>query len=214
MCRLLFVKEAKLFSPTPHLQAFARVAKTSPEYQGHGWGLAYQIKGTWQYYKSLSPIWDDRLDQFPDVEILIAHARSAFQDQGISVDNNMPFWDNEHIFVFNGELKNVKINEQGRIGAEKLFHFIKRFYYNNNTLEALLKGTSSIHKRCEYIKAMNIILADKEHIYVSSYFNENPDYYTLYEKRFIDSVVVCSAPYPLQEQTDWTPIPNQTVRIY
>lgn len=211
MCRLLFVKESKTFSPTLHLRTFAQIAKNSPEYQGHGWGLAYQMKNIWYHYKSINPIWEDNLDQFPEVDLLIAHARSAYQDQGISVENNMPFWDNEHIFVFNGELRNVKINEQGRIGAEKLFNFIKRFYHTD-TLEALIKGTSIIHKRCDYIKAMNIILADKEHTYVSSFFNENPGYYTLYEKHTDNSIVVCSAPYPAQ--TDWTPIPNQTVRIY
>jgi len=35
----------------------------------------------------------------------VAHARSAFEDKDIVVENNMPFTDGERVFIFNGELR-------------------------------------------------------------------------------------------------------------
>ena len=42
MCRLLAVKAGSPFAITPHLEKFATISKHSKEYQGHGWGCAYQ----------------------------------------------------------------------------------------------------------------------------------------------------------------------------
>ena len=98
---------------------------------------------------------------FPSTNRLIVHARSAFQDKDIVVENNMPFYDDKYIFIFNGELNGVKIKADGRIGAEKIFNFIKRFN-NENMMNALIKGVEIIIKRSSYVRAMNIIIADKE----------------------------------------------------
>jgi glutamine amidotransferase len=49
------------------LKKFADIARNSKEYQGHGWGCAYQDDGpdgTWKIYKNISPIWEDDLEQF------------------------------------------------------------------------------------------------------------------------------------------------------
>ncbi len=43
----------------------------------------------------------------------------------------MPFYDDQFIFIFNGELRGVRIKADGRIGAEKIFNFIKRFNSDN-----------------------------------------------------------------------------------
>ena len=84
-------------------------------------------KDQWKHYKSLKPIWEDDLRQFGSSDLFLVHARSAFRDEGICIDNNMPFYDDKHVFVFNGELRGVRIKSQGRIGAEKIFNYIKRF---------------------------------------------------------------------------------------
>jgi predicted glutamine amidotransferase len=91
MCRLLAVKAEPPFAITPHLEKFATISKHSKEYQGHGWGCAYQDKErTWQIYKNINPIWEDDLSGFPDTRLLVAHARSAFEDRDIAIENNMP----------------------------------------------------------------------------------------------------------------------------
>src|ERR1035437_4291138 len=132
MCRLLYVNSKNNFSIPDYLEKFAEISKNSREYQGHGWGCAYWQNSTWNYYKNVKPIWEDNLTQLKFCNRLIVHARSAFKDEGIEVENNMPFFDDKYIFIFNGELRGVKIKEEGRIGAEKIFNYIKRFDKTNS----------------------------------------------------------------------------------
>jgi predicted glutamine amidotransferase len=210
MCRLLVVRSDKFFDPARHLAPFALVAKNSREYQGHGWGCAWRDGQTWQIYRDIRPIWEDDLARFPRTTLLVAHARSAFEDKDIVVENNMPFSDGERAFIFNGELRGVKIREQGRIGAEKLFNFIRRFD-NGDTLGALKKAVEIIRNRTRSIRAMNIIMVKNRGIYLSSYFTGDADYFTMrYQEG--PELVICSEPYPSEE--GWQSIANGTVRSW
>ncbi|MEK7487310.1 MAG: hypothetical protein AABZ60_23520 [Planctomycetota bacterium] len=211
MCRLLAVKSSVPFDSAPHLKAFAQVAKTSKEYQGHGWGMAIREGDQWRHYKNLLPIWDDILDSFGSTTELLVHARSAFQDEGIVIENNMPFYDERYIFIFNGELRGVKIKEDGRIGAEKIFNYLKRFDHGN-FLEALQRGVPVLQRRSRYVRAMNIIVSDHTNLYCASFFNEDPDYFGMSFKQTAQQLVICSQPY--SGETGWIPIPNQTIRIF
>ena len=211
MCRLLYVRNNNSFKISDHLKKFAEIAKISKEYQGHGWGCSYLYKGEWKHYKNISPIWEDNLNQFAYSNLLIAHARSAFQDKEIKVENNMPFYDDQHVFIFNGELHGVKIKEAGRIGAEKIFNFIKRFD-KGNMLSALDKSRAIINKRSSYIRAMNIIIADKKNAYVSSEFSEDKDYFTLHYKQTSNELKICSMPY--LDEEGWLALENKTVKVF
>ena len=124
MCRLLWTRAHAPFDPTTHLNNFAGIARNSSEYQGHGWGCAWLEGDTWQVYRDIRPIWEDNLGQFGQTTLFLAHARSAFRDEGVVVENNMPFFDGEQMFIFNGELQGVRIKETGRIGAEKVFNYL------------------------------------------------------------------------------------------
>lgn len=209
MCRLLLVKSDREFAIADQLVRFAHIAKNNKEFQGHGWGCAYQENGSWRHYKNIAPIWEDDISRFGASKVLLAHARSAFKDEGIVVENNMPFYDGRYIFIFNGELRGVKIAEQGRIGAEKVFNFIKRFD-RGNMLEGLKRGTDLICKRTKYVRAMNIIMADDQRAYVASFFNEEPDYFTLHYSQDRGRLIVASDPLPGDER--WAEIANGTVR--
>ncbi|MBU2491375.1 MAG: class II glutamine amidotransferase [Bacteroidetes bacterium] len=214
MCRLLYINSKSEFDISEYLKKFAEISKNSKEFQGHGWGFAYIENGEWKYYKNINPIWEDDISKFGKTKRLIAHARSAFKDKDIVVENNMPFYDDNYVFVFNGELSGVKIKEEGRIGAEKIFNFIKRF--DNNDIEtALIKGVSVIKKRSSYIRAMNIIIADKEKAFVASNFSEDPDYFTMYCKKSDDQIIVCSENFPGEIESDgWTKIKNNSIGVY
>lgn len=214
MCRLLYINSKSEFDISEYLKKFAEISKNSKEFQGHGWGFAYIENGEWKYYKNINPIWEDDISEFGKTKRLIAHARSAFKDKDIVVENNMPFYDDNYVFVFNGELSGVKIKEEGRIGAEKIFNFIKRF--DNNDIEtALIKGVSVIKKRSSYIRAMNIIIADKEKAFVASNFSEDPDYFTMYCKKSDDKIIVCSEKFPGEIESDgWTKIKNNSIGVY
>jgi glutamine amidotransferase len=209
MCRLLLVKSEKEFTIADQLARFAHIAKNSKEFQGHGWGCAYRENGAWRHYKNIAPIWEEGFSRFGSSNLLLAHARSAFKDEGIVVENNMPFYDDRHVFIFNGELRGVRIAEQGRIGAEKIFNFIKRFD-RGDMLEALKRGTALIRKRTKYIRAMNIIMADEQRAYVASIFNEEPDYFTLHYSQEGGLFIIASDPLPGDER--WVKIANETVR--
>jgi predicted glutamine amidotransferase len=211
MCRLLVVRSREAFDPGDHLSRFASVAKKSREYQGHGWGCAWKTPGqAWQIYRNIKPIWEDDLSRFPRASLLVAHVRSAFEDKDVVVENNMPFFDGERVFIFNGELRGVKLHEQGRIGAEKIFNFIRRFD-SGDTLAALKKGAEIIRNRTRQIRGMNIILVKDEAVYLSTFFNEDEEYFTMRCKEGPE-LVICSEAYPSEE--GWKGIARNTVGVW
>lgn len=197
MCRLLYIRSEIPFDPIPHLQAFSEIAKSSQWYQGHGWGCTYLKNGKWEHYKNISPIWEDDFSFIEKTCLLISHVRSAYLDEGIIVENNMPFHDDKFIFIFNGELNGVKIKSEGRIGAEKIFNYINRFANNISPMEALEKSVKIINKRTDYVKGMNIIMANKINAFVSSTYTEDPEYYTMHYSDNTQLKVVCSKSYDL-----------------
>ena len=208
MCRLLYARCANPFDVSDLLKPFAEVARDSKEYQGHGWGCARWCDGAWRIYRDIKPVWEDDLTQFGPTTVFIAHARSAFRDEGITVENNMPFSDGESLFVFNGELNGVRIREHGRIGAEKIYNYIRRFD-KGDRLAALSRATAIIVKRTRYVRAMNIVLAHAEQAWLATRYSEDPDYFQMYEKTRGNMRLVCSQPFPGEH--DWLPVPNATV---
>ncbi len=211
MCRLLTVRSQTPFDIQHHLENFAAVAQNSKEYQGHGWGCAYlDERAGWKFYRKIDPVWQDDFSRFGKTTLLVAHARSAFEDRDITVENNMPFFDGRTVYIFNGELRGVKIREDGRIGAEKIFNYIRRFD-RGDTRQALKKAVAIIKKRTRAIRGMNIIMVNAAGIFVSSYFTEDDEYFTLRYREDGD-LVICSAPYPGTK--NWQPIANDSVRAW
>ena len=207
MCRILSASSENPFSISSLLEAFAELAQTSAEYQGHGWGCSWREAGSWRHYHNIKPVWEDDLTQFGETTLLLVHARSAFRDEGIVVENNMPFSDGESVFIFNGELRGVRIKSEGRIGAEKIYNYIRRFD-KGDKLAALGKATSIIKKQSSYIRAMNIIISDGNTSWLSTNYSENPDYFQMVQKQDGNIKLVCS--HPFANQTDWTRIENNT----
>jgi glutamine amidotransferase len=208
MCRLLFIRAHSPFAIRGHLKTFANISKSSPEYQGHGWGCAWVRDGQWHFHHDIRPVWEDDLGDVGETTLLLAHARSAFRDEGICVENNMPFFDGRYVFIFNGELQGVRIREEGRIGAEKIFNYVKRFD-KDDMLESIKRGVGVIEKRTRYVRAMNFIVADQESAYVATVFGENPGYFQLHRRRENDMDLVCSVAYPGEK--NWQTINNHTV---
>jgi predicted glutamine amidotransferase len=208
MCRLLYVRARSPFAIHDHLEIFADIAKSSPEYQGHGWGCAWVQDRQWRFHHDIRPIWEDALDRFGDTTLLLAHARSAFRDEGICIENNMPFFDGRHVFIFNGELQGVRIREQGRIGAEKIFNYLKRFD-KGDIFDSIERGVAVIEKRTRYVRAMNFIMANLDSAYLTTVFGENPDYFQLHRRREDDIDLVCSVAYP--GERNWQAIDNHSV---
>lgn len=209
MCRLLWLRAPKPVQVTQHLEAFATICKDSSEYQGHGWGCAWLDDNQWRFHHSITPIWQDALDGFNDTSLFLAHARSAFRDEGIRVENNMPFTNGNRVFIFNGELSGVRIRESGRIGAEKIFNYSNRFSHLG-TLPGLQKTVEVIEKRTRYIRAMNLIIATPQQSLLSTQYNENQGYFQMHRASTDRFKIVCSEPYHLPD-AKWQTIENRTV---
>ena len=205
MCRLLFASSRDNFPIPPLLESIADIAQNSSEYQGHGWGCAWRTGNRWRQYHHIDPIWEHDFSLFDETSVLLVHARSAFRDEGIVIDNNMPFSDGDSVFIFNGELRGVRIKADGRIGAEKIYNYIRRFD-KGDQLEALDRAVNIIKKRSSYIRAMNIIMSDGSQHSLSTSFSENPDYFQMFQKQSGTVTLVCSQPFA--NETDWVKIDN------
>jgi len=120
----------------------------------------------------------------------------------------MPFFDGERVFIFNGELHGVRIKEKGRIGAEKIFNYVKRFD-RHDLLKALTRGTAIIEKKTRYVRAMNLIIADAASSHLATLYNENQAYFQMYRGQEGTADIVCSEPYP--GRTQWQPIGNRSI---
>jgi len=178
MCRFLVLRSAEGFNPSPMVDTFRERCRRSAEFQGHGYGLALLASGRWERYRSLTPIWEDSPPLPGKAEVLVVHARSAFRNEGIDVLNNMPFYREDLCFVFNGELRGVRLKATGRIGAEKIFHLILE--QGPDLSEALAATDRLVRSRSRYVRAMNVALTDGSAIYAHCRFAERPDYFTLH----------------------------------
>ena len=207
MCRILYARCATQFPITDMLAPFAELSRNSREFQGHGWGCAWREEDGWHQYHDIRPIWEDDLNQFGNTRLLLVHARSAFRDEGIVVENNMPFSDGESMFIFNGELRGVRIKAEGRIGAEKIYNYIRRFDQGDK-FAAATKAVEIIKKRSSYVRAMNIILSDGTQSCLSTSYCEDADYFQMHQKREQGLHLVCSQPFA--GDLGWTRIDNNT----
>ena len=233
MCRLLCVRSGgEPFEMESHFAALARIARDSREYQGHGWGCAwleatgaegdgvggsgpedgdthgYGQRFHWRFHHDISPIWDAASRPAGCTTLLVAHARSAFRDEGIRVENNMPFTDGERVFAFNGELHGVRIRERGRIGAEKVFNFVKRFD-QGDFCSAITRGLDAIERRTRHMRATNLIIADTtRRVHFASRFREDPAYFQMYTATVDGIHILCSEPYRETTARAWTPVAN------
>ncbi len=219
MCRILCVRGVEPFDIAPHLAAFAQLARESREYQGDGWGCAWIDADGWRLHRDISPVWEDASAPTGRTTLLLAHARSAYRGEGIRVENNMPFFDGQRAFIFNGELHGVRIKERGRIGAEKVFNFVKRFADGDMGL-ALERGLDAIEKRTRYVRAMNLVVADAAgEVHFATRFSEDPDYFRMHVSRGDGVRILCSTPYPdSHSESDggrtWTPVANGAIGTF
>ena len=126
----------------------------------------------------------------------------------------MPFFDGERVFAFNGELHGVRIKESGRIGAEKVFNFVKRFD-QGDFADALKRGLDAIERRTRYMRAMNLIVADTaRRVHFASRFREDPGYFQMHAAHFDGAHILCSKPYPdTMGRIDWTPVENGSTGV-
>jgi predicted glutamine amidotransferase len=217
MCRILGIQADEPIDAVPWIEAFSRQCRASQEFQGHGWGMSWQEDGVWRRHRSIVPIWDDRVE-LPPTHMLLVHARSAFRNEGIVVENNMPFLSGDLAFAFNGELRGVRLQAPGETGAARLFHLLERFTgaADGDALSATARLDALITARSDYVRALNILVSDGRSLFINTRYSEDPDYFGLHTAS-IDGTprtrLVCSERISTREvELVWTTVPNRTTR--
>jgi len=222
MCRILAARSLRPVNPRPFLTAFADRCRRSKEYQGDGWGVAWWADGEWTAWRTTEPIWSSEPPDVPATTLFLAHARSAFRNEGVVVANNMPFVDGPLAFAFNGELRGVRLQAPGETGAWRLFHLLRRFADTAaGDGEAALRRLDMVATtRTEYVRALNIVASDGDRIWVNSRWGEDPDYFTLWRASLRSRTgcvsMVASEPLEVAARTtlSWQPVPNgETIEL-
>lgn len=204
MCRFLIVKSKTPLAPHTLLADFARMCQASrtPEgdWQGDGWGMAWQKKGRWQLNKSLKPIWQDQdsFRQFSPTNLFLVHARSAsFTDQKGILEYNQPYTDGNLAFVFNGLIRGVKFNSPvpGKIGAQKILWLLKNQLKDSFSLRSVLKNLHQLLlDSSTSLRGLNVGFIQGNTVAALCAYNENPDYFTLYYFKNQNLSIICSQP--------------------
>lgn len=192
MCRFLLIRSQTPFFPKSYLERFAAACADSKEYQGHGWGMVCRtLEGRLSTYKTLTPIWESTPPQLSWCTELLIHARSAFRDEDIVLENNMPFQSDQSLFAFNGELQGVRLRTPGRTGAAKIHHILDRAVADAGWT-GFQKGIRLIDKGSRYIRGMNLVLLQGEDTYVATRFGEDPEYFSLHAAFEGDRFIIAS----------------------
>lgn len=185
MCRMLALSADRPVDPSPWLAAFAERCRLSKEFQGHGWGVAWRDDDRWHHFRTVAPIWETTPPELPPSSLLLVHARSAFRNERIAVENNMPFVEEDVAFAFNGELRGVRLRAPGDTGAWRLFHLYRRFRDSTGDGGAALARLDAVvGARTRYVRALNLMVADGGRIHVRSRYSEDPAYFTLWRTTF------------------------------
>lgn len=204
MCRFLLVRSEKPINPQPLLQEFAAMCKKSRapdgDWQGDGYGIAWNQDDKWQLHKSIEPIWKET-ETFKTVggtNLFVAHARSAgFPQQKGVIDYNQPYINDTLCFVFNGMIRGVKLPFalEGKIGAQKLFSLIKNLLQKETPETVLKKVDKLLRNNTTKIVGMNIGLVQNGAFYVLCDYADNDDYFGVRYIKDNNLTLVCSAPF-------------------
>ena len=67
-------------------------------------------------------------------------------------------------------------------------------------------------ENCAGNNKLDIIITNGDKTYVSSLFNEEEEYFTMWYKKNRDFTVICSDPY--SGESDWQSIKNNSIEVY
>lgn len=198
MCRLLALKSRKPMALEEHLNGLAKIAKTSEQWQGDGWGIVYaDEKGGFSSYRSLVPMWEDgnKFSHFPKTRFALVHARGAFVAASKVLENVHPFEEDGWFFMMNGHIEGVRLSLPGSIGAKKVFALLRAHMARMEPLSALQETERVIRRHSRFIAGMNCILSNGKQVFVLCRHGERAEYYTLQVSQSDALTIVSSKAY-------------------
>ncbi len=187
---------------------------------GDGWGIVYLENNNLKIFRSIKAIYeDDQINQFKNLQsnLVILHARKASKGS-VNIQNVHPFeykLNGHHYFFFhNGTIRdelafdtNYKL--VGTTDSERLFYYL--LSNNNGQLtEKILR--SKLNKIQDYTAA-NFIVSDGKITYASSWYAENPNYYTLKYVQRPDSIILASEILPHYQDSNWQKLKNHDIIV-
>jgi len=185
---------------------------------GDGWGIAYLQNDSFQIFRSPKPVYEDpQLEQFRDVKtnFLILHARKASKGE-VVLENVHPFEaklnSNHYLFFHNGTIRdNIQFDKCfqpiGATDSERLFYYLmtgSKGQIDENRL------SSKLLKIKDYTAA-NFILTNGKITFTTSWYSENPNYYTLKVLKKSDGVIVASEVLPHYSKENWKKLDNYDI---
>jgi predicted glutamine amidotransferase len=201
MCRFLLAKSEDSLRSEDLLKEFAAMCQSSHapdgDWQGDGWGVAWQIDKSWKIHKSLSPIWED-LDKFstiPQTNLIVIHARSiGLPQHKNNLEFNQPYLHNNLCFVFNGMIRGVKLQRvlSGKIGAQKVFSFLIEEMKEKNAKDSLRNLDRTMLNNSKQVEGMNVGLVSDDNFYVLCEYSIQPSYFSLQYYKDENITLVCS----------------------
>lgn len=246
MCRLFafsFTKETRLAEKIDAVHAFrllslsGSVPRTITPGHGDGWGIAVYGEGenVPHVYKSILSSADDAdttpLSFFTEgrAESGLAHLRKKTVGEN-ALENTHPFIEGRFSFIHNGTIAKgdgpypqLASTCEGNTDSERLFRkFLENVNAGNSPQEAYLAMLRETCARYTSLSALNTILHDGTHLYVSRIMNidypqykdlDLENYYTLYVGKNARGDVLVSSEKISFEGLDYTLLQNNSVCV-
>lgn len=219
MCRFLLVKSESNMNHGELIGQFAKMCRQSRtldnDWQGDGWGISWWKGDGWHSYHSLNPIWEDagQWQQFPEVKMLMVHARSAsFEQHKDKLTYNQPYLSDNCSFVFNGLVRGVNLDRPipGEIGAQKIFNILLE-NADFNLSESIIKTHREIKKNSKQIQGFNLGVSDGKDCYAFSDFIGEEEYFRLRRYNGKQLKMICSEEFG---SFDWIKtLKNKVIKI-
>lgn len=246
MCRLLafsFTGNTKQQEKIDCISSFRKLAtsgmvpKTIESGHHDGWGISLYSEDIElpNIYKSILSA--DTDNSFIDEDFLkeniaqsgLVHLRKKTVGEN-SLVNTHPFTEGIYSFIHNGTVERGdgpyrELNSlcKGVTDSEKLFRRFLQIRENKNTLDAYVEMLVTTKVKYPTFTAINTILHDENHIYISRILNtDNPsyipldleNYYTLYIGKSVDGDIVVSSEKNKYKNIEYFLLPNNSVCIF
>jgi len=185
---------------------------------GDGWGIAYFENHEIKVFRSTKAVFEDpQVDQFRNLKtnFVILHARKASKGS-VETQNVHPFEHklngNHYLFFHNGTIRDEihfdnHFQPVGKTDSERLFYSFLSDTNGQLTEKTLRSRLTEIRD----FTAANFILTDGEVTYASSWYSENPNYYTLKVLQTPGRVIVASEVLPHYKTADWLRLKNHDI---
>lgn len=185
---------------------------------GDGWGIAYLSKDEFKIFRSTKAVYEDaQIEQFRNLKtnFVILHARKTSKGD-VVLENVHPFEyklnGHHYLFFHNGTIReemdyDYQYQPVGTTDSERLFYYLLT---NTNGQVTENELRSKLNSLKDYTAA-NFMLSDGKITYASSWYAENPKYYTLKVFQKSDSVILASEVLPHYKADDWLKLENQDI---